>query len=113
MKIHNLTITVCALAAPTLCCAATAANDALKRQLVEKYDAAPILFVENRGQAPKGVDFVSSGLGRKILTRKSGVELYLPGREPDTAQKISIDFDRTNKLLMERPSARRTPEAAL
>jgi hypothetical protein len=96
MKIRRLAL-VCALAAPTICCAATALNDAAQRQLVSKYETSPILFVENRGQAPQGVDFVSSGLGRRVLTRASGVDIYVAGSAPHKVRTVSIGFDNANK----------------
>src|SRR5208283_2853765 len=96
MKIRRLAV-VCALAAPTICCAATALNDAAKRQLISKYETSQILFVENRGQAPKGVDFVSTGLSRRVLTRASGVDIYVSGSAPNTVRTVSIAFDNANK----------------
>lgn len=79
---------VCSLAVSS--CVAIASNHIRKPQIVEKYEAAPLVFAENRGQAPKGIDFVSSGLDRRILTRRSGVDIYLAGRTPHTSHKISI-----------------------
>ncbi len=96
MKITRLAA-VCVLAAPTICCAATALNDAAKRQLVSKYETSPILFVENRGQAPQGVDFVSSGLSRRVLTRSSGADIYVSGSKPNTVRTVSIGFDNANR----------------
>lgn len=97
MKIRTLAV-VCALAAPGICCAAAALTDAAKRQLISKYETSHILFVENRGQAPQGVDFVSSGLSRRVLTRASGADIYVPGSTPHTARIVSIGFDNANKM---------------
>ena len=95
MTVRSLAV-VCVLTAPTICCAATTVSDAARRQLVENYETSPILFVENRGQAPKGVDYVSSGLGRRVLTHASGADIFVSGNKPNTVRSISIGFDHAN-----------------
>jgi hypothetical protein len=78
--------------------AAAPDKNAVKLHLIEKYGSSPILFEENRGQAPEGVEFVARGLGRRILIRPTGVELRVPARDGRAMQAIAIGFAGANKV---------------
>lgn len=103
---------VCLFLGVALVSAAADDQVTLKQRLVKTYEAAPITFVENRGQAPEGVDFVANGFGQSILTKASGFDLWVavanPARDSKTpaARKISANFEQFNK------SARAIPQSA-
>src|ERR1039457_909564 len=96
MRIQISGIAVCALAAAASCIAATPDN-AIKHHLVDKYGDSPILFEENRGQAPKGVEFVARGLGKRILIQPTGFEVCVRGRDGRTIEAIFLGFADANE----------------
>src|SRR5258707_1318679 len=96
MRITISFIAMCAIAGTMLCSAASPDKDAVKLRFIEKHGSSPILFEENRGQAPKDVDFVARGLGRRILIRPSGVDVWVPLRDGRT-EAISIGFAGANE----------------
>ncbi|HLJ47148.1 MAG TPA: SBBP repeat-containing protein [Bryobacteraceae bacterium] len=93
MRSSNLLIAAFGLAIAGICYGAPASNDALKREVVQRYEIAPLAFSENRGQAPRGVDYVSSGLGHRILVRRSGVEIYTATGRSSESHRIAVQFD--------------------
>src|SRR5436190_2220902 len=97
MRIPGSIFVVCATAWTAACGAATTSAATLKQHLAERYADAPILFEENRGQAPKGVAFVARGLGRRILVRPAGAEVWMPIRDGRATLGISIGYEHANK----------------
>jgi hypothetical protein len=47
------------------------------RQVLENFGQSVLTLEENRGQAPKGVDYVALGLGHKFLLSSTGPTLQL------------------------------------
>src|SRR5579872_5872831 len=92
MRSSNLLIAAFGLAIAGICYGAPASNDALKREVVQRYEITPLAFSENRGQAPRGVDYVSSGLGHRILVRRSGVEIYTATGRSSESDRKSVQF---------------------
>src|SRR2546429_4753046 len=89
MRISFSSIALCALTATLSSRADTSADSNHKRHLIDKYADSIILFEENHGQAPQGVEFVARGLGRRILIRPTGVQVFTP-------REISIGFAGAN-----------------
>lgn len=93
MRSSNLLIAAFGLTIAATCYGAPASNDALKKQVLQRYELGPLAFSENRGQAPHGVDYVSSGLGHRILVRRSGVDIYTATGRTSEARRIAVQFD--------------------
>ena len=96
MRIQILTTVVCGLTASSICGIAATPSEAQKRDIIQQYQNGSLLFEENRGQAAKGVGYVSRGLDRGIAVRPTGVDIYVPTGEKLAPHQVSINFERAN-----------------